>query len=147
MEDLSKRLAAAVRNLAEISTAGKVFNNLSSSEVALLSYINNNLSDVESKTVKFQMKTIAEGLGISRSALSQAVNRLEAKQILRRIGSTDGKRATYLRFTESGYKLFCDELIEYNGKIKYIINEIGENECNRFIETAEKISRIISDNR
>lgn len=144
MENLSKRLSKAVRNLTVICSSDKLFNSLSISEISLLSFLNDNMSDSESKTAIPQMKDIANELGISRSALSQTVNKLEAKQILHRVASNNGKRATYLRFTENGYNLFCDELAAYNSMVGSIISAVGENECLAFVKTAEKIAAVMS---
>lgn len=144
MEDLNIRLSKAVRKLTVICSSDKLFNSLSISEITLLSFLNSNLTDTESKSAALQMKDIANELGISRSALSQTVNKLEAKQILHRIALSNGKRATYLKFTENGYTLFCNELAAYNSKISSIISAIGEAECSKFAETAEKIAAAIS---
>ena len=133
MNELNENLAQAIKLLFKEKSSIYPYKQLGFSEMTLLTYVYEHMSH-DTHISLIQMKDIAYALKISRPALTQTVNRLEAKQLLRRV-SDDTKRATYLKLSKTGETIFLTERARFNKEINGIINTLGKEKCEDFIQT------------
>lgn len=69
---------------------------------------------------------LATRLGITRSAVSQIVNRLEEQGILRRVSAQDDKKIAYVEIDEAVMATYKGEIEKCHGIIETVVKEYGE---------------------
>ena len=74
---------------------------------------------------------LAKRLGITRSAVSQMVAKLEAEGVLRRLPSEHDKKIAYVEIAEDALEQYGDELDKALGLLGDIVNEFGEEKFTR----------------
>lgn len=79
---------------------------------------------------------IARRLGITRSAVSQMVNKLEAKDIVRRVSDDSDRKIAYIELSENAYKYYERLRKDTDFFLQKLIEKIGEKEMGDFIRTA-----------
>lgn len=141
MNELNENLAQAIKQLFKEKSSIYPYEQLGFSEMTLLTYVYEHMSH-DTHISLIQMKDIAAALGISRPALTQTVNRLEAKQLLRRIPD-DTKRATYLKLSKNGERIFLSERERFSQEVNLIINTLGKEKCEDFIQMLNTILNIL----
>ena len=96
------------------------------------------------ETPNVKMGDISKLLKISKPALTQIVNKLEDKGLVKRISMEDDRRVTLIELTEKGSELFRKE-DEYVLKItEKIVQSMGEDDTERFIYLLQKLFNIIN---
>ena len=85
---------------------------------------------------------IANSLGITRSAVSQIVNRLEEQGIVKRVADETDKKIAYIEITDEALKTYGGEMRKELDFITEVIFEFGEDKfktmCSLFDEFMEK---------
>ena len=76
---------------------------------------------------------IARRLGITRSAVSQMVNKLEEKNIVRRVADEKDRKIAYIELSSDAYKYYEKLRGETNFFFEKLIAKIGEKEMEDFI--------------
>lgn len=81
---------------------------------------------------------LADLLGVTRSAISQIVNRLEKREVVKRVADDVDRKIAYIEITEKCLKSYSEELencLEFVGKL---VEEYGEEKfymlCSLFEE-------------
>jgi DNA-binding MarR family transcriptional regulator len=69
---------------------------------------------------------IAKSLGITRSAVSQMVDRLENQNIVKRVADKVDRKIAYVELTEEGSKLCKNEAKVYMTRVNMLIEKFGE---------------------
>ena len=69
---------------------------------------------------------LATRLGITRSAVSQIVNRLEEQGVLRRVAADDDKKIAYVEIDESVTATYKDEIEKCYDIIETVVKQYGE---------------------
>ena len=69
---------------------------------------------------------IAKSLGITRSAVSQIVDRLENQNIVKRVADKVDRKIAYVELTEEGSKLCKNEAKVYMNRVNMLIEKFGE---------------------
>lgn len=88
---------------------------------------------------------LAKRLGITRSAVSQMVNKLEEKGTLRRVPDKIDRKIAYVELSENTLKIYermCNETSYFFTKL---IERIGENEMDNFLRVANIFLDALSD--
>ncbi len=140
LEELKKALITAAKG----EYKSKLFNNLSMADTVLLDCLYDDISGKNDGISGKQLKEIAEELHITRPALTQQVNKLEARRIIRRVVSQSGKRASYIKFTEYGLELYKRERQSLEKNIKDFVQAFGESDCEELIRLMRKLESIAS---
>ncbi|NQX81896.1 MAG: MarR family transcriptional regulator [Flavobacteriaceae bacterium] len=84
-------------------------------------------------------------MGMEATSLSRVLRNLDDKKMIRRERSEVDKRKVYIKLTEQGEQkreLSKAAVLKFNNAI---IEEIGVKEIEQFIETTEKINKIIKE--
>lgn len=79
---------------------------------------------------------IARRLGITRSAVSQMVNKLEQKDVVHRVPDEHDRKIAYIELSSNAYKYYERLRGDTNYFLEKLIDKIGENEMTDFIHTA-----------
>jgi len=89
---------------------------------------------------------IAESLGITRSAVSQMVNRLEERGVVKRIPSEYDRKISFIRLTDSALEEYNKQKAKVETTIGKISELMGEKDMNqlarlitKFIDCKEKV--------
>lgn len=73
---------------------------------------------------------IAKLLGVTRSAISQIVNRLEERGVLRRVPDETDKKIAYIQLSESIMDLYKEDLQAALQFVGGVVEEFGEEKFN-----------------
>ncbi len=92
---------------------------------------------------------IAKRLGITRSAVSQIVNKLEEKGVICRVADEEDKKIAYIELTEHSKDKFEEEVKEYDEFVGDIVARFGVSKIEKlfslieeFGETVEKVKKM-----
>ena len=69
---------------------------------------------------------LASRLGITRSAVSQIVNRLEEQGVLNRVAADDDKKIAYIEISDSVFQMYKEEILKCHVIVNGIVKEFGE---------------------
>lgn len=76
---------------------------------------------------------LARRLGITRSAVSQVVNKLEERGIVKRAAAPDDRKIAYVRLTEHSLAVFYEQCEQANAVMEHISAELGEKKMKEFL--------------
>ena len=81
---------------------------------------------------------LAEKLDITRSAVSQIVNKLEAKKVVRRVPDAKDRKIAYIELTEEAYGAYTDIKRRINAVLENLIARFGEVRLTKFLTEAHE---------
>lgn len=81
---------------------------------------------------------LAEKLDITRSAVSQIVNKLEAKKIVRRVPDAKDRKIAYIELTEEAYGAYAEIKRRINAVLENLIARFGEGRLAKFLTEAHE---------
>ena len=76
---------------------------------------------------------LAKLLGITRSAVSQMVKKLEAKGVVRRVPDSRDKKIAYIELSENARSIYEESRARVNGLLERIVAKLGEEKVEHFI--------------
>ena len=89
---------------------------------------------------------LARRLGITRSAVSQIVSKLERQNVVVRVASAHDKKIAYVRFSEQSRAMFEEHCRQANCLIEEVVDELGtekmDNLVSSFYEFISTIKRV-----
>ena len=77
---------------------------------------------------------LATKLGVTRSAVSQIVNHLEARNIVKRIPDDVDKKIAYIEISDGILELYGEELKSALGFVGDLVDEFGEDNFNKMYD-------------
>lgn len=86
---------------------------------------------------------LAEAFSVQKSAITAIVNRLVEKNYIQRIHDKTDRRFIFLTLTDEGKKLFEETEEKIFNLVKSFITKFDRDEIENFINTYEKLARII----
>ena len=88
---------------------------------------------------------LAKALGVTRSAISQTVNRLEENGVVRRVPDEVDRKIAYIEITPAAYQNYAEALTMFKSFVDRVVQKFGEQEFEKlyeaygaFLETAQK---------
>lgn len=81
---------------------------------------------------------LAEKLDITRSAVSQIVNKLEAKKVVRRVPDAKDRKIAYIELTEEAYGAYTEIKRRINAVLENLIARFGEGRLAKFLTEAHE---------
>lgn len=87
---------------------------------------------------------LARRLGITRSAVSQIVSKLEREDIVRRVASPTDRKIAYICFSDRAQELYEEQCRSANAFIRRVVREFGEGRMNEFIALCEDFSAAVN---
>ena len=88
---------------------------------------------------------LARRLGITRSAISQIVTKLEAKGIVKRVDSPTDRKIAYIRLSDSSLAVFEEQCKEANAIMERVVELLGEDKMNAFFAAYEQFGAAVSE--
>ena len=88
---------------------------------------------------------LAEALGITRSAVSQMVNKLETKGVVRRVPDERDRKIAYIELSDKAcamYESFKEQVL---GCLSKIVARMGEERVRHFMEEAQEFISVYDD--
>ena len=76
---------------------------------------------------------LAKLLGITRSAVSQMVKKLESKGVVRRVPDSRDKKIAYIELSENARSIYEESRARVNGLLERIVAKLGEEKVEHFI--------------
>lgn len=69
---------------------------------------------------------LAQSLGVTRSAISQIVNRLETQGVVKRVADTVDRKIAYIELTDETLDLYGEDLKVYVERVNKLVKKFGE---------------------
>ena len=88
---------------------------------------------------------LAKLLGITRSAVSQIVNRLEERGIVKRVADDVDRKIAYIELSEDIVNLYREDLQQYLACVGTIVQEFGEDKFDTMCDLVEEFNRLTQD--
>ncbi len=76
---------------------------------------------------------LAKLLGITRSAVSQMVNKLESKGVVRRVPDSRDKKIAYIELSDKARSIYEESRARVNGLLERIVAKLGAEKVEHFI--------------
>lgn len=87
---------------------------------------------------------LARRLGITRSAISQIVTKLELKGIVKRVDSPTDRKIVYIRLSDNSLTVFEEQCKEANAIMERVVELIGEEKMKAFFGAYEEVGDAIA---
>ncbi len=88
---------------------------------------------------------LARRLGITRSAVSQLVTKLEGRDIVKRVPSSTDKKIAYVRLSDSALVLFERQCEQANEIFALVIEKFGADRIKKIISEYEELAKVFQD--
>ena len=130
-----KRMLSIVKKVEEATRPSKktAFNH---TELRLLKELM--FADLENK--RLISTQLADRLGVTRSSVSQMVNKLEAQGVVYREADEVDRKIAYVRMTDEAKKLCQKELVSWVEELEEIIATFGEEKMEKMLGLVEEFS-------
>lgn len=86
---------------------------------------------------------LARRLGITRSAVSQVVTKLEERDVVKRTAAPDDRKIAYIRLSDRSMAIFEEQCKQANAIIEAVVEELGEDKVRRLIAEYEEFSEAL----
>ena len=90
---------------------------------------------------------LAQVLGITRSAVSQIVNRMEKDGVLRRVPDDVDRKIAYIELTEDALETYKEDLTVSKTFIGRTVNKYGEEKFNLMVENFIEFFTILNEEK
>lgn len=114
---------------------------LSRTEFRLLREV---VMEEEEKGKSIISSELARRLGITRSAISQIVTKLEMKGIVKRVDSPTDRKIAYIRLSDSSLTVFEEQCKEANAIMERVVELVGEEKMNAFFHAYEAVGDAVA---
>ncbi|MDR0831627.1 MAG: MarR family transcriptional regulator [Bacillales bacterium] len=94
---------------------------------------------------EMNLTEIARELKITKAALSQKINKLSFQGLIQRYSKDNDRKNAYIKLTSKGKEIFDNWNRNLNLIIEKIVNEVGEEEVSKLVETVKKIRKVIME--
>lgn len=88
---------------------------------------------------------LARRLGITRSAVSQIVTKMEKDGVVMRVDSPTDRKIAYICLSEDARAVFEEQCKEANATMERIVKEIGEEKVKQFFALYDEIHKAINN--
>jgi len=133
--DYIERIVASLRKIGNFNKIGREqpFNNTEMRLLGEIAYVDNRGGRIISTE-------LANAIGVTRSAISQIVNKLEAQGIVVRVPSDTDRKRVYIELTESAKKAYNSEKQHISDTITEISKLMGEKDMATFVKLLDKFA-------
>jgi DNA-binding MarR family transcriptional regulator len=130
-------LSFSVNKKAESLVKEQIGSDLTHDQHYMLRYINKKGSCTSSE--------LADVFEVKKSAITAIINRLWEKGLIQRTRDENDRRVVYLNLTGKGTELFDKTEERIHKLVESLINRFDETEIKQFLETYEKLNRILME--
>ena len=86
---------------------------------------------------------LAKLLGVTRSAVSQMVNKLEKNNVVMRVPDDKDRKIAYIKLSNNSRAVFEEQCKEANETMSRIVAEVGEDKAKAFFDLYEEFRKAI----
>ena len=86
---------------------------------------------------------LARRLGITRSAVSQIVTKMEQRGIVKRVASPTDRKIAYICLSESTMAVFKEQCRHANETMQRIVDVYGEDKIRTFFEEYDALRKVV----
>ena len=86
---------------------------------------------------------IARRLGITRSAVSQIVTKMEQRGIVNRVASPTDRKIAYIRLSEQSMAVFEEQCKRANETMQRIVDIYGEDKIKTFFAEYDELRKVV----
>lgn len=97
------------------------------------------------KEKDMSVSKISSELGISRSAVSQAIVCLSIKRLITKEPAVDNKKSFYIRLTKKATKVLDELCLVYQPFLENMKSEMGEDKYQMFLDLAKEMKESIKN--
>ena len=87
---------------------------------------------------------LARRVGVTRSAISQIVTKLEERDILKRCDAPDDRKIAYIELSETAYDIFNRECVRVNEIMAELTDKFGEEKMKRWLDACDELIATVS---
>ncbi|WP_370224845.1 MarR family winged helix-turn-helix transcriptional regulator [Cytobacillus sp.] len=87
---------------------------------------------------------LAEVFDVKKSAITAMITRMWEKGLIQRTRDENDRRVVYLTLTEKGNELYIKAEEKIHNLVESLINRFDQAEIQQFIETFEKLDKVLS---
>lgn len=84
---------------------------------------------------------LARRLGITRSAVSQIVTKLEERDIVKRVASPTDRKIAYVQLSDSAISIFNEQLSHLNQVMDSVLQEYGEERLQSLLQEYDEFAK------
>lgn len=88
---------------------------------------------------------LAKALGVTRSAISQIVNKLEKEHLVERVPDEKDRKIAYIELSESALGVYDGLKRKISRVMSEVIRKMGEEKVRSFIEGASEFSKAVDE--
>lgn len=85
---------------------------------------------------------LARRIGITRSAVSQIVAKLEKNGIVKRVGSEYDRKIAYIRLTDEAKETFLQQARQANEFAEHVLAEFGRERLDKLLDESREFSEL-----
>ena len=89
---------------------------------------------------------LADKVGVTRSAISQMVNRLSAKGLVKRVPDDVDKKIAYIELDGKAKEMYLAQRKKMGEVVNKVINDFGVDKANQMIKLVEEFSESVFRN-
>ena len=82
---------------------------------------------------------LARRIGITRSAISQIVNKMEARGIVKRVPAPNDKKIAYVQLSESTHGVYEEQCKQAGDMLEKIVSVYGKENMDQFIASCNNL--------
>ena len=90
---------------------------------------------------------LANRLGVTRSAISQTVNRLEAAGVVKRVADEVDRKIAYIEVTDETLSAYEEDIKECRAFVNGIVEQFGEEKFDTMCEMLQEFMGLIEEQR
>lgn len=83
---------------------------------------------------------LSRRLGVTRSAVSQIVTKLEKQDIVKRIPSDSDRKIAYIQLSDRCFGIFEEQCKQANAIMEHVVEELGEEKMQLLISVYDEFS-------
>ena len=83
---------------------------------------------------------LAHRLGVTRSAVSQIISKLEARDVVKRVASSTDKKIAYIRFSDKAVDALKEQCNRINEIMNKVIEDFGEERLQKMLYDFDEFS-------
>ena len=136
-QEYLKKIVGIVKSMEEVTKTGRE-THFNSTELRLLK----ELLMAEMEGEKIISTQLAKRLGVTRSSVSQMVNRLEEEGVVYRQADAVDRKIAYIVMTDEAKELTKKELATWTAGLEEVVAQFGEENMEKMLALLEKFIEI-----
>jgi DNA-binding MarR family transcriptional regulator len=126
----------------KVTRSNHFLDELSFNEIMVCGIIAQKEHETNTKAT-LQMKDLSDIMKISRPALNTLINKLESKELVKRVRLEGDRKSVYVQLAEKSYLIYKEEQEKMIRTLNAIVSKLGESDTLKLIELLNKFHDIL----